>query len=236
MNLDKFYKKNSLLVVVLASFITMIEANQTTLLYTSDWHMIEDIFVTQPLEEATSWAHRLARTTAACGTLWGSYALMTKFFKKNDNNGDDSDDEEEKDTLVETGKISFSTLAGIVSYISLYNVTLNYKELAALKQFVADWPSYKPAAPTQIKPLFDQLHQEHLAEKPLNTRSANHTIRLLKQAVYNNFPEKYGKKASKNSLDIHKFFDYKKFEAEAKIEAGNFLRGIADLYRAITGR
>lgn len=210
--------------MALCFMLAPLQANHLGSLYTSDWHLLEDIVITQPQEELNSWTNNCIRIASTTAAIYASHTLFTKALSAMGKSQVD-----QRTFMYSSGKTVASSLIGAATHQGIKKEMEHKLEIAALKNFIVQWPSYRTYAPKEIKTVLDELYEQH-NKNALSKTHLKQTIRLLKLAIYNKFPEKYKNK------DAESFFNIRKFEADARIEAGNFLRGAAELWRALAGR
>jgi hypothetical protein len=198
--------------------IVIISANADTgliELYETPWHMMEDIFVIRPEEQAKSVASRLLRWSFSGfggvatykASEWGINYFNIPYLANNDK--------------LAKGLSGFTggAVALVLNNLT-YRLMLKQNERKALSWFLAKWPQHRKYTPESLKRAFDKLHNNYSKDTLLG-RSTNKAIRLIKENVYRCFPQKYKDQLNKN------FFDMRIFN----VDLGNTLTGIANLIK-----
>lgn len=212
------------LYITLAIHASQLNANHIGSLYTSDWHLVEDITITQPKEASNTLSNNAIYIIATLSAFCSTQVICTKTLSYcNISRYDQSAH------VYKIIKTALSSAVGVATCLGFKKAFEEKNEINTLKNFIAQWPSYKAYAPKELRLSFDELYELHTKNLVSDTK-IKQVIRLLKMAVHNKFPEKYQDKKSES------FFNFKKFEADARIEAGNFLRGMAELWRAAKSR
>lgn len=192
-------------------------------LYTSEWHMMEDIIITQPGEQSKSWKGILCTLGAAAAGVKLTHMASEKILTFGG-----WDDADQMRPNFRRGKGSVALLGGGLIGLTAFQILSQYHEMNALKNFIQKWQTFKQYTPKEFQRMFNELAERQNIQA-ISDQELTQVLRAVKQSIHNKFPEKYSPKAQS-------FFDSRHFVAQAQIEAGNVLRGVADIWRAATGR
>lgn len=205
-------------------------------LYGSPWEFIEDTFIAKPENAQNNLGSKATSFgLAGLGGIGGYFTgkKIYKFITKNEFDFLDSDYETERNKV--KAKITGATtgiLTGILSYQIIKQIQKNNIEYNILKDFVKNWHENKRYTPKELHQSFDQLNNMYNNNNSRFNDHSQDAIRLIKQAVYRKFPNKYVKENNKDKS----FWDSKHLLGHIDFSFGGVINSIANLYRAITGR
>jgi hypothetical protein len=170
------------------------------LLYTSNWHMMEDIFITQPQEKVSRWLGMGGFIKAAsAGTGIAGYFGSKKFI--NYLNGGPGQGRVVNGRIVpaapypflDTHKTIISVGAGLLSayiaYRSLRTFFLEREEINQLKRLLRQWPEVSELCPQELHGPLNKLSR--LTHSKEYRDALEEAIRLIKGAIHAHFGEKY---------------------------------------------
>ncbi len=183
---------------------------------TASWELVEDIFITKPDKELSSFMNRALRWSATgLGGLGGFFG--TKSFCNYMGY-----------TTLDIPKIHvpvIPTVAGgasaALTYALVTELSRRAIEKRIMKKFIAAWPEKKAQTPYELQTLLDNLYKHHQNDSSDFEEEAADTMRAVKSAVYNHFPDKYRDITNKDVMTM------KIFNTNFNWDIGNILLALA---------
>ncbi len=174
-------------------------------LYQSNWHMLEDIFITQPEERITriiGMGGIIGATSLAAGV--GTFFAIYKgihYLNRRQTRPTGGVQPlvtpypflDAKKNLIAAGSGIAST---ILSYTTLKSVFLEREQMKQLERLLRQWSEVKELFPKELHSSLNKLAA--LDQKNQSFQQLQETTRLIKSAIHSHFPEKY--KASKSTF------------------------------------
>ena len=175
-------------------------------LYQTSWHMLEDIFITQPQITAGSWLGKRGLSLST-GLLTGccSFLLSKKGIEYLNTPAITYPHLDRYKNLLTSG-------TGLASALGAYTLSHAYlihlEERKQLERILDSWPCVKEFFPKQLHACLDNLALLYHKKEPLYNQNADEALRLIKNAIYEHFPRKYSKKSwtdffSERSFNIY---------------------------------
>ncbi len=178
-------------------------------LYPSDWHMLEDIFITQPEAKVDGLGRKalMAAIAAAAGT--GAYFLSKK--------GLDAINQQDwfgarpypyLDRKRHHITIGASITSGALTYLALRSHLLAIEERKQLACLMDNWETAKEFLPKKLTAGLAKLAQQYQQKGPQYSQNSDEALRLIKNAIYAHFPRTYSKKKWYDIFSEKRFYVY----------------------------
>lgn len=192
--------------------------------YHSKWHVLEDVFITQPRNSIYQ-APKLpciALFAAACGT--GAFLLSKKGIQAFSQGPDGVPTY----PYVHRKQNYLAGLTGIglgaFAFSKVCAYLLDYEERKQMENYMRNWPNSKELLPSELHGTFERLAHQYRDKNPHYHENCGKTIRLVKNAVYERFQHKY---AAKKWTD---FFNETRFNVNVHFD---LVQAIEKLYTFI---
>lgn len=187
-----------------------------SMMLTASWELVEDAFITKPEKELSSFTNRALRWSATGLGGLGGFLGTKKFCNYMGY------------TTLDIPKIHVPVIPTVsagasaaLTYALVTELSRRAIEKRIIKKFIATWPDKKAQTPYELHSLFDTLYKQHQNDSSDFVEEAAATMRAVKSAVYNHFPDKYRDITNKDVMTM------KIFNTNFNWDIGNILLAIA---------
>ncbi len=178
-------------------------------LYPSDWHMLEDIFITQPEAKVDGLGKKALMAAIAAVASTGAYFLCKK--------GLDAINPQDLvaarpypylDRKRQHITIGASITTGALMYLALRSHLLAIEERKQLACLMDNWETAKEFLPKKLTAGLAKLAQQYQQKGPQYSQNCDEALRLIKNAIYAHFPRTYSKKKWYDIFSEKRFYVY----------------------------
>ena len=157
-------------------------------------HFFEDVFITQPRERIFTLPKQACMALFALSGGTGAFLLTKKgigFINEGPNGAPKYQYLDRKQNHI-AGLAGLGLAAG--AYTMVYGYLLDREERKQLEQYMFNWPGSKEFLPNELHAAFERLAQQYKDKNPQYPENCRKTLRILKNAIYERFPQKYASK------------------------------------------
>jgi hypothetical protein len=192
---------------------------QNALYSNPSWEMVEDIFITKPEKELTSFTNRFFRWGLAGLGGVGGYLGTRKFCTYMAYNS----------PVVPRVNIPVVPAVGagtsaLLTYALVTEISRQSIERRIIRNFIASWPEKKGNTPSELHSLLEKLYERFTKDSASFDEEAGDTMRAIRSAVYNHFPQKYRDITNNNTSTLKLLTTNVHFN----FDLGSVLKAIAD--------
>lgn len=213
-----------ILVTLILPITLSINAVPLHQLFNTPWQFVEDTFITIPENKSNGFIALCVRSIVPASI--GAFTAYKTYDATSQNLNNHP-----------WIRKSVTTAAGLIpaalSYHGISHLIKRNAEFKSLKKFILNWNTNKSNTPKQLQGVCDELYRLFQSDMEQYNQEAPEALRLIKKAIFEQFPQKYSHKLKALDRD---FFDTKNLLTLVTFDAGNILRGIAELIRAGSGR